>query len=60
MEPMRKPAPAAVLAPRETCRGSPERDPKKLLDVFDGDMFQLFDFERVLIDQMSPFEWDAL
>jgi len=31
-----------------------------LLDVFDGDMFQLFDLERVLIDQMSPFEWDAL
>ena len=60
MEQMRKPAPAAVLGPRETFRGSPERDPEKLLDVFDGDMFQLFDLERVLIDQMSPFEWDAL
>jgi len=60
MEPMCKPAPAAVLEPRETSRGSLERDPKKLLNFFDEDMFQLFDFERVLIDQMSPFEWDAL
>jgi hypothetical protein len=56
MEPMRKPAPAAVLGPRETSRGSPERDLKKLLDVSDEDMFQLFDFERILINQMSPFE----
>jgi hypothetical protein len=60
MEPMRKPALAAVLGPRETCRGSLEHDPKNLLDFFDEDMFQLFDFERVLIDQMSPFDWDAL
>jgi hypothetical protein len=34
--------------------------PEKLLDFFDQDMLQLFDFERVLIDQMIPFDRDAL
>jgi hypothetical protein len=33
---------------------------KKLLGFFDSDMPQLFDFERVLIDQMVPIDWDAL
>jgi hypothetical protein len=33
---------------------SQEHVPKKLLDFFDQDMLQLFDFERVLIDQMIP------
>ena len=37
-----------------------EHVPKKLLDFFDQDMPQLFDFERVLIDQMIPFDRDAL
>jgi hypothetical protein len=37
-----------------------EHVPKKLLDFFDSDMLQLFDFERVLIDQMVPFDRDAL
>ena len=37
-----------------------EHVPKKLLDFFDQDMLQLFDFERVLIDQMIPFDRDAL
>jgi hypothetical protein len=32
---------------------------KKLLDFFDSDVLQLFDFERVLIDQMVPFDRDA-
>jgi len=37
-----------------------EHVPKKLLDFFDSDMLQLFDFERDLIDQMIPLERDAL
>jgi len=37
-----------------------EHVPKKLLDFFDQDMPQLFDFERVLIDQMILFDRDAL
>jgi hypothetical protein len=37
-----------------------EHVPKKLPDFFDQDMLQLFDFERVLIDQMIPFDRDAL
>gem|GEM_PF-5304212 len=34
--------------------------PKKLLVFFDSDRLQLFEFERVLIDQMIPFDRDAL
>ena len=34
--------------------------PKKLLDFFDEDMLQFIDFERVLVDQMIPFDRDAL
>jgi hypothetical protein len=34
--------------------------PKKLLAFFDQDMLQLFDFERILIDQMILFDQDAL
>src|ERR1700730_5856452 len=37
-----------------------EHVPKKLLAFFDSDMVQLFDFERVLIDQMILFDRDAL
>jgi len=37
-----------------------EHAPKKLLDFFDSDMLKFFDFERVLINQMFPFERDAL
>ena len=32
---------------------------KKLRDFFDSDMLQLFDFERVLNDQMILFDLDA-
>jgi hypothetical protein len=37
-----------------------EHVPKKLLAFFDSDMVQLFDFARVLIDQMILFDRDAL
>jgi hypothetical protein len=37
-----------------------EQVQKKLLDFFDSDMLQLFDFERVLIDQMVLFDRDVL
>ncbi|MGH6863708.1 MAG: hypothetical protein ACRECN_05470, partial [Methylocella sp.] len=37
-----------------------EHVPKKLLDFFEFDMLQLFEFERFLIDQMNPFDRDAL
>jgi hypothetical protein len=37
-----------------------EQVPKKLTGYFDKNMLQLFDFERVLTDQMIPFEWVAL
>ncbi len=37
-----------------------EHDPKKLLDFFDSDMLQLFDFERFLFDQMILFDREAL
>jgi hypothetical protein len=33
---------------------------RKLPGFFDHDMRQLFDFERVLVDQMIPFYGDAL
>ena len=32
---------------------------KKLLEFFDSDRLQLFEFERALIDQMIPFDRDA-
>ncbi len=44
--------------PSKSC--SLEHVPKKLLDFFDKDMLQLFEIERVLIDQMVPFDRDAL
>jgi hypothetical protein len=37
-----------------------EECPEKVLGFFNSDMPQLFDFERVLIDQMVPIDWDAL
>jgi hypothetical protein len=37
-----------------------EHVPKKLLNFFDQGMLQLFDSERVLIDQMILFDRDAL
>jgi hypothetical protein len=37
-----------------------EHVPKKLLDFFDEDMLQLFDFERVLFDHVIPRDRDAL
>ncbi len=37
-----------------------EQVPKKLTALFDKNMLQLFDFERVLTDQMIPFDRDAL
>jgi hypothetical protein len=33
---------------------------EKFFDFFDSDMLQLLDVERVLIDQMIPFDRDAL
>jgi hypothetical protein len=33
--------------------------PKKFPGFFGSDMLQLFDFERVVIAQMVPFDWDA-
>jgi hypothetical protein len=33
---------------------------KKLPGYFDSGMLQLFDIERVIIDQMFPFDRDAL
>ena len=45
---------------RERLVAALEHVPKKLLDFFDSDMLQLSDFERVLIDQMIPFDRDAL
>ena len=37
-----------------------EQVPKKLLDFFDADMFQLFESERLLFDQMIPSNREAL
>ena len=37
-----------------------EHVPKKLLDFFVSNMLKLFDFERVLVDQMVLFYRDAL
>ena len=37
-----------------------EHVPKKLLDFFDSDMLQLFEFERFLFDQMILFDRDML
>jgi hypothetical protein len=37
-----------------------EHVPKMLLDFFEQDMLQLFDFERVPNDPMVPFDRDAL
>jgi hypothetical protein len=37
-----------------------EQVPKKLTGYFDKNMLQLFDFERVLTDQMIPFDRVAL
>ena len=40
--------------------GGFERVPKKVIDFFDSDMLQLFEFERFLFDQMVPFGRDPL
>ena len=37
-----------------------EHVPRKLPGFFDHEMRQLFEFERVLVDQMIPFYGDAL
>jgi hypothetical protein len=37
-----------------------EHVPKKLLDFFDQDILQLFDFERFLIDHVIPRDREAL
>jgi hypothetical protein len=36
-----------------------EHVPKKLLDFFDKDMLQLFEFERFLFDHVIPRDRDA-
>ncbi len=40
--------------PRTLPRRRPEPVPKKLIDFFDQNMLQLFDFERFLFDQVIP------
>jgi hypothetical protein len=40
--------------------GALERVPKKLLDFFDQDMLQLFEFERFLFDHVIPRGGQAL
>jgi hypothetical protein len=37
-----------------------EQFPKKLTDFFDENLLQYFDFERFLIDHMSPWDREAL
>ncbi len=37
-----------------------EHVPKKLLDFFDKDMLQLFEFERFLFDHVIPRDREAL
>ena len=37
-----------------------EHDPKKLIDFFDQNMLQVFEFERFLFDQMIPSDREAL
>jgi hypothetical protein len=37
-----------------------EDAPKKLLDCFDEDMLQRFEFERFLFDPVIPRDWEAL
>jgi hypothetical protein len=37
-----------------------EHVPKKLIDFFDEDMLQLFEFERFLFDPMIPRDREAL
>jgi hypothetical protein len=55
----RKDAPhKGALAPSSIQRL--ELVPKKLLDFLDADMFQLFESERLLFDQMIPSDRAAL
>jgi len=37
-----------------------EQVPKKLTDFFDENLLQRFDFERFLIDHMTPCDREAL
>ena len=37
-----------------------EHVPKKLLDFFDQDMLQVFDFERFLVDHVIPRDRETL
>jgi hypothetical protein len=37
-----------------------EHIPKKLIDFFEKDMLQLYDFERVLVDWMIPSNRNTL
>jgi len=46
--------------PKKELQHTLKHVPKKLFAFFDFDMLQLFDFERVPIDQMVPFVRDAL
>ena len=40
--------------------GRLEHVPKKLIDLFDKDMLQLFEFERFLFDHVIPRDREAL
>ena len=39
---------------------TPRACPEKLLDIFDSDMLQIFEFERFLFDHVEPRDREAL
>jgi hypothetical protein len=49
-----------IQSKRHRAFHSLEHVPKKLLDFFDQDMLQLFEFERFLFDHVIPRDREAL